>query len=55
VCLRNGRSTKIHALVEGKPRPIPFVLTGGHCMTTQVAGQFLQALLPPGRGRGQGL
>lgn len=40
---RGGRSTKIHALVDGKGRPLHFVVTGGQVQDNQVAGELLQA------------
>src|SRR4029450_9130575 len=33
---RGGRSTKIHALVDGKGRPLPLVVTGGQVRDNQV-------------------
>jgi hypothetical protein len=43
---RGGRSTKIHALVNGKGRPLHFVVTGGQMHDDQVVGQLLQAPQP---------
>ena len=43
---RNGRSTRIHAVVEGKGRPLHVVLTGGQAHDNHVVGRFLQATRP---------
>ena len=43
---RGGRSTKIHALVDGKGRPLHFVVTGGQVHHNKVVGQLLQAPRP---------
>jgi transposase len=32
---RSGHSTKIHALIDGKGRPLHFALTGSRCMVTK--------------------
>lgn len=41
--ISRGRSTKIHALVDGKGRPLHFVVTGGQAHDNQVVGELLQA------------
>jgi Transposase DDE domain len=40
---RGGRSTRIHALVDGKGRPLHFVVTGGQVHDNQ---ELLQAPQP---------
>ena len=44
---RGGRSTKIHALVDSKGRPLNFVVTGGQVHDSQVVDQVLGASKPP--------
>ena len=41
-----GRSTKIHALVDRKGRPLHFVVTGGQVHDNQVVGELLHAPQP---------
>ena len=44
---RGGRSTKIHALVNGKGRPLNFVVTGGQVHDNQVVADVLDTPKPP--------
>lgn len=44
---RGGRSTKIHALVDGKGRPLNFTVTGGQVHDSQVVGDVLDTPRPP--------
>ena len=44
---RGGRSTKIHAVVDGKGRPLNFVVTGGQVHDSQVVGDVLDTSKPP--------
>ena len=44
---RGGRSTKIHAIVDSKGRPLNFVVTGGQVHDSQVVGDVLDTLRPP--------
>lgn len=41
---RGGRTTKIHAVVDGLGNPIGFLLTGGQVHDSQVACQLLSSL-----------
>ena len=38
---RGGRSSKIHAIVDSKGRPLNFTVTGGHVHDSQVVGDVL--------------
>ena len=44
---RGGRSTKIHAIVDSKGRPLNFTVTGGHVHDSQVVGEVLDTPRPP--------
>jgi len=44
---RGGRSTKIHAIVDSKGRPLNFTLTGGQVHDSQVVGEVLDTARPP--------
>lgn len=44
---RGGRSTKIHAVVDGKGRPLNFTVTGGQVHDSQVVGEVLDTPRPP--------
>jgi transposase len=44
---RGGRSTKIHAIVDSKGRPLNFTLTGGQVHDSQVVGDVLDTPRPP--------
>ena len=44
---RGGRSTKIHALVDSKGRPLNFIVTGGQVHDSQVVGEVLDTSKPP--------
>jgi transposase len=44
---RGGRSTKIHALVDSKGRPLNFVVTGGQVHDSQVVVEVLDASRSP--------
>lgn len=44
---RGGRSTKIHAVVDGKGRPLNFVVTGGQVHDNQVVGEVLNTPRSP--------
>jgi len=44
---RGGRTTKIHASVDSKGRPLNFTLTGGQVHDSQVVGQVLDTPKPP--------
>src|ERR1700730_13008936 len=44
---RGGRSTKIHAIVDAKGRPLNFIVTGGQVHDSQVVGEVLSASKPP--------
>ena len=39
---RGGRTTKIHALVDGLGNPLGFRLTGGQVHDSQVASELLE-------------
>src|ERR1700692_4278630 len=44
---RGGRSTKIHAVVDSKGRPLNFTVTGGQVHDSQVVGDILDTPRPP--------
>jgi transposase len=44
---RGGRSTKIHAIVDGKGRPLNFIVTGGQVHDSQVVDEVLNTPRPP--------
>ena len=44
---RGGRSTKIHALVDSKGRPLNFIVTGGQVHDSQVVEEVLETPRPP--------
>src|SRR5882724_9135389 len=44
---RGGRSTKIHAVVDGKGRPLNFIVTGGQVHDSQVVEEVLDMSNPP--------
>jgi transposase len=44
---RGGRSTKIHAIVDSKGRPLNFMVTGGQVHDSQVVGDVLDTPTPP--------
>ena len=44
---RGGRSTKIHAIVDSKGRPLNFAVTGGQVHDSQVVGDVLGTPKPP--------
>jgi transposase len=44
---RGGRSTKIHAIVDSKGRPLNFTVTGGQVHDSQVVGEVLDTPRPP--------
>ena len=44
---RGGRTTKIHALVDSKGRPLNFTVTGGQVHDSQVVGDVLDTSRPP--------
>ena len=44
---RGGRSTKIHAVVDSKGRPLNFAVTGGQVHDSQVVGDVLNTPKPP--------
>ena len=44
---RGGRSTKIHAAVDSKGRPLNFTVTGGQVHDSQVAEDVLDTPRPP--------
>jgi len=44
---RGGRSTKIHAIVDSKGRPLNFTVTGGQVHDSQVVGDILDTPRPP--------
>ena len=44
---RGGRSTKIHAIVDSKGRPLNFAVTGGQVHDSQVVGDVLDTPRPP--------
>jgi transposase len=44
---RGGRSTKIHAIVDSKGRPLNFAVTGGQVHDSQVVGDVLDTPKPP--------
>ena len=44
---RGGRSTKIHAIVDSKGRPLNFAVTGGQVHDSQVVGEVLDTPKPP--------
>jgi Transposase DDE domain len=53
---RGGRSTKIHAIVDAKGRPLNFIVTGGQVHDSQVVEEVLDTSNPPlRRRRRQGL
>jgi transposase len=43
---RGGRTTKIHALSDGKGRPLAFLLTGGQAADCRAAESLLRGLAP---------
>jgi transposase len=47
--LAGGRTTKIHALVDGEGRPHAFLLTGGHVADITGAASLLAATEPSGQ------
>ena len=44
---RGGRSSKIHAIVDSKGRPLNFTVTGGQVHDSQVVGDVLDTPRPP--------
>jgi transposase len=44
---RGGRSTKIHAIVDSKGRPLNFTVTGGQVHDSQIVGDVLDTPRPP--------
>lgn len=44
---RGGRSTKIHAIVDSKGRPLDFIVTGGHVHDSQLVEDVLNTPSPP--------
>lgn len=44
---RGGRTSKIHAVVDSKGRPLNFVVTGGQVHDSQVVGEVLNTPKPP--------
>jgi hypothetical protein len=44
---RGGRSTKIHAIVDSKGRPLNFTVTGGQVRDSQVVGEVLDTPRAP--------
>jgi transposase len=44
---RGGRTTKIHAIVDSKGRPLNFILTGGHVHDSQVVEDVLDTPKAP--------
>jgi len=44
---RGGRTTKIHAIVDGKGRPLNFIVTGGQVHDSQVVEAVLDTPKPP--------
>jgi transposase len=42
-----GRSTKIHAIVDAKGRPLNFIVTGGQVHDSQVVEEVLDTPNPP--------
>jgi transposase len=44
---RGGRSTKIHAIVDAKGRPLNFIVTGGQVHDSQVVEEVLDTPNPP--------
>jgi transposase len=44
---RGGRSTKIHAVVDGKGRPLNFAVTGGEVHDSNVVAEVLDTPRPP--------
>ena len=44
---RGGRTTKIHALVDSKGRPLNFTVTGGQVHDSEVVGDVLDTPRPP--------
>ena len=44
---RGGRSTKIHAVVDSKGRPLNFILTGGNVHDSQVVEEVLETPRAP--------
>ena len=52
---RGGRSTKIHAIVDSKGRPLNFTVTGGQVHDSQVVGEILDLQTATGRHSRQGL
>ena len=44
---RGGRTTKIHAIVDSKGRPLNFTVTGGQVHDSQVVGDVLDTPRPP--------
>ena len=44
---RGGRSTKIHAIVDSKGRPLNFTVTGGQVHDSQVVGEVLDTPRSP--------
>src|ERR1039457_4545723 len=44
---RGGRTTKIHAIVDSKGRPLSFMVTGGQVHDSQVVEEILNTTRPP--------
>ena len=44
---RGGRTTKIHAVVDGKGRPLNFIVTGGQIHDSQVVEEILNTPRSP--------
>ncbi len=44
---RGGRSTKIHAIIDSKGRPLNFAVTGGQVHDSEVVGEVLETPKPP--------
>ena len=44
---RGGRSTKIHAIVDSRGRPLNFAVTGGQVHDSQVVSEVLDTPKPP--------
>lgn len=43
---RGGRTTKIHALTDGRGRPLAFLLTGGQAADCRAAEPLIERLVP---------
>ena len=43
---RGGRGTKIHAITDGRGRPLRFILSGGHVHDRKMAEPLLETLKP---------